>query len=102
MVSVQDILIDAISPILESVPYSLKISSKSPVAADDENIFTIVSGTSSPGNLKNFVNLPMNSARKSRNPDALRIPTAVINPTSVGIIFMTVKNPLRAPLINVL
>ena len=49
MVSVQDIEIDAISPSLESVPYSLKISRSNPVAAEEENIFTRVRGTNSAG-----------------------------------------------------
>ena len=41
---------DAISPIRESVPYSLKMSKSSPVAAEEENIFTRVRGTREPGN----------------------------------------------------
>ena len=74
---------DAISPSRESVPYSLKISRSNPVAAEDENIFTIVSGTNSPGNPMYFVNFPIASDRKSRKPDALNIPTAVIRPINV-------------------
>ena len=35
--------------------------------------------------------------KKSKKPEARKIPTAVINPTKVGRISMTVKNPLFAP-----
>lgn len=102
MVSVQDILIDAINPSRESVPYSLKISRSKPVAAEEENIFTMVRGTNSPGNPRYFVNFPIISDRKSRKPEALNIPTAVISPIKVGMIFITVRNPFLAPLIKTL
>ncbi len=101
MVSVQAMLIDAMSPRMESVPYSLYVSSNRPVAADEENIFTMVRGTSSPGNPTYLEKLPIISARKSRKPEARRTPTATISPTRVGMIFMTVKNPFLAPLIKV-
>lgn len=100
MVSVHAMLMEAVNPINESVPCSLKVSSSSPVAAEEENIFTIVRGTSSPGNPIYLVKLPMIPARKSRNPDARRIPTAIMSPTNVGIILITVKKPLLAPLIK--
>ena len=87
-------------PRRESVPYSLKMSSKSPVAAEDENIFTMVSGTSSPGKPILAVKCPMIEEKKSRKPEARKIPTATIRPISVGMILMTVKNPLRAPLMK--
>lgn len=93
---------DAINPSVESVPYCLNMSSNSPVAADEENNFTIVSGTSSSGNPMCSVTLPMDLDIKSSRPDARKIPTAVINPINVGMILITVKNPLFAPLINVL
>jgi len=79
----------------------LNTSSKSPVAADDENIFTSVNGTSSPGNPIFPVNCCISPARKSRNPDALNTPTATIRPISVGIIFNTVANPSLAPFTKV-
>ena len=50
VVSVQHMEMEAISPRRESVPNSLNTSRSSPVAAEEENIFTTVRGTSSPGN----------------------------------------------------
>ena len=97
----QDMAMEAVSPRKESVPYSLYRSSRSPEAAEEENIFTIASGTSSPGNPIYEVNFPRISERKSRNPEARRIPTAVIRPIRVGRIRITVRNPLLAPFTNV-
>ena len=88
MVSVQDIEIDAINPSLESVPYSLKISRSNPVAAEEENIFTRVRGTNSPGKPIYSVIFPIRRAKNSRNPDARRMPTATISPISVGMILI--------------
>ena len=85
---------EAIRPSRESVPYSLKMSKSRPVAAEEENIFTMVSGTSSPGNPIREVNMPSMDEIKSRNPEARRIPTATIRPIKVGIILMTVRKPL--------
>ena len=79
----------------------LKISRRSPVAADEENIFTIVSGTSSPGKPILPVKFSSRPEMKSRNPEARSIPTAAISPISVGMIRTTVKKPLFAPLLNV-
>ena len=84
----------------ESVPYSLKMSSTSPVAAEEENILTIVSGTSCTGNPICTTNLLTTSAKKSKNPEALNTPTATISPINVGIILITVKNPCLAPFIK--
>ena len=91
---------EAISPSRESLPYSLKMSRRRPVAAEEENIFTMVSGTSSPGKPMYAVKWPMIDDRKSRKPEARRIPTATMRPMRVGMIFMTVKKPLFAPLIK--
>ena len=71
------------------------------MAAEEENIFTIVSGTSSPGKPMYEENCPIAEERKSRKPEARRIPTAAISPISVGIRRITVRKPLFAPLINV-
>ena len=90
MVSVQHMDMDAIRPMRESVPNSLKISRSRPVAAEEENIFTTVSGTSSPGNPIWSVSRPIWEAIISRNPDALKIPTAIISATIVGMIFTTI------------
>ena len=50
-------------------------------------------GTSSPGNPIKFVNFPMKEEITSRNPDARRIPVAVISPIRVGTSRMTVRQP---------
>ena len=100
MVSVQLIITEAIKPMRESVPYSLNKSKRSPVAAEDENIFTIARGTNSEGKPMYDVNFPKTLESKSKNPEALKIPTAVINPISVGIILITVESPLLAPFTN--
>ena len=70
------------------------------VAAEEENIRTIDSGTNCAGKPIYEVILPILFARKSRKPDALKIPTATINPTSVGIILITVTIPFLAPFTN--
>ena len=66
-------------------------------AAEDENIFTIVSGTNAPGNPICSVTFPIISDINSRKPDARKIPTAAINPINVGISRTTVQNPRFAP-----
>ena len=71
------------------------------MAAEEENILTMVSGMSSPGKPIWEENRPIRTARKSRKPEARRIPTAAISPISVGMRRMTVRNPLRAPLMKV-
>ena len=83
------------------VPYSLKTSNRRPVAADDENIFTTVSGTSSPGKPMISEKFPTKSDKKSRKPEARKIPTATISPIRVGMILITVKKPFFAPLTKV-
>ena len=47
----QESIIEAVRPIYESGPKAENISVSRPVAADDENIFIIIRGTSSDGNL---------------------------------------------------
>ncbi len=71
------------------------------MAAEDENILTMESGMSSPGNPMCEENCPIRDARKSRKPDARRMPTAAIRPIRVGMSRITVRNPLRAPLMKV-
>ncbi len=92
--------IDAASPIKESVPYFLKRSRRRPVAAEEENILITERGTSSPGKWIYFVSDPISEENKSKKPDALNIPTAVISPIKVGMIFRTVEKPFLAPLIK--
>lgn len=92
--------IEAASPIKESVPYFLKRSRSNPVAADEENIFTRERGTSSPGKWIYLVNDPIKEERKSKNPDARKMPTAVIRPIKVGMILKTVEKPVLAPIIK--
>lgn len=100
MVSVQESEMEAIRPMRESVPYSLYKSRRRPVAAEEENIFTRVSGTSAPGKCTCSVNRPMISAQSSRKPLARRMPTAVIRPMRVGRIWTTVFMPCLAPIIK--
>jgi len=84
-------------PILESGPNSLKISRRNPVAALAENRRTTASGTSCTGNPIPAKSLPRISESHLRKPDARRIPTAVISPTSVGRIANAVWIPSPAP-----
>ncbi len=97
MVSVQLIIIDAASPIKESVPYVLNKSNRSPVAAEEENILTMAAGINSIGICSEPANRSKIPVRKSKKPDARKMPTAVISPTSVGKMSMTVKKPSFAP-----
>lgn len=97
MVSVQLIIMDALRPINESVPCVLNRSKSKPVAAEEENIFTMAAGINSVGKCSGPIIFFSSSDRKSKNPDALNIPTAVIRPTRVGSMSMTVKKPSFAP-----
>ena len=81
----------------ESGPYSLNISRTIPVAAEDENIFTIVTGINCPGNPMGSVNFPSTLPKSVIKPDSLKTPTATISPISVGITFITVVKPSFAP-----
>ena len=71
-------------PINESGPYFLKISSNNPVEADDETSRINVNGTASFGNPNIFVIGVISLPKKSNAPDSRKIPTATINPISVG------------------
>ena len=55
-------------------PMVLKISSTSPVAAEEENIFTNISGTSSEENPSLSATPPNSPPTNSRNPDARKRP----------------------------
>lgn len=101
MVSVQAMEIEAARPRKESGPYFLKTSKSNPVAAEEENILTRERGTNLAGKWMYFVNGSIEAQRKSKNPEALKIPTAVISPINVGMILKTVENPFLAPTINV-
>lgn len=75
----------------------MNISRLSPVAADELNSLTIISGTMLAG-IPIFPHTPLKSpAIKSRNPEALNTPTATISPISVGAIETTVLIPSSAP-----
>ena len=76
------------------------MSSANDVAAEDENKRTIASGTSSTGKWIHCAGTASSLEISSRNPDARSIPTATINPTSVGRIFNTVWIPSAAPFTN--
>ena len=88
---------DAISPREESVPYSLNMSSTSPVAAELDTRRTRTTGTIWGGICKRAAGILSSSPRKSRKPDALRTPTDTISPTRVGRIPATVFMPSFAP-----
>jgi hypothetical protein len=76
------------------------MSSKRLVAADDENIFIIVIGTSSEGKLNKDTTGLIKLIIIVNNPDVLIMPIATINPTKVGIKSTTIFNPSLAPLTN--
>ena len=63
------------------------------MAALEENIFTMERGTRAEGKPVGF----RRDARVSRKPEARRIPTPVIRPINVGMIFTTVFKPSKAP-----
>ena len=97
MVSVQLNMTEAAIPTKESHPASLYKSTSSPVAAEEENILTMAMGISSEGIPICFVQPMQVVEMKSNSPEALRIPTATISPTSVGRIPTTVCMPSFAP-----
>ena len=94
MVSVQLNMTEAAIP---TNPASLYKSTSSPVAAEEENILTMAMGISSEGIPICFVQPMQVVEMKSNSPEALRIPTATISPTSVGRIPTTVCMPSFAP-----
>ena len=67
------------------------------MAALEENIFTMERGTRAEGKPVGFRRFSRRDARASRKPEARRIPTPVIRPISVGMIFTTVFKPSKAP-----
>ena len=87
----------AIRPVEDSVPCSLKMSRRRPVAALEEKRRIRVNGRISPGKPRWLVAFPRRSLRKVRKPEARRTPTAVIRPIRVGQIEATVFRPSRAP-----
>ena len=100
MVSVLLIIIDAAIPLKESGPKVLNMSRSIPVAAEEENIFVMLMGTSAEGNPVNWIIGDIILQTKSIAPDERKIPTAVINPISDGNIDAVVFNPSYAPEIN--
>ena len=66
------------------------------MAALEENIFTMERGTRAEGKPVGFRRFSRRDARASRKPEARRIPTPVIRPISVGMIFTTVFKPSKA------
>lgn len=67
------------------------------MAALEENIFTMERGTRADGKPVGFRRFSRRDARASRKPEARRIPTPVIRPINVGMIFTTVFKPSKAP-----
>ena len=89
-VSVQLIIIETIIPVLESGPYSLKISSTKLTAADEEKILTIKTGMISAGIRRTFPNGVMRSEKLSKAPEARNIPIETRSAIIVGAISMTI------------
>ena len=67
------------------------------VEVAEENIFTMERGTRAEGKPVGFRRFSRRDARASRKPEARRIPTPVIRPINVGMIFTTVFKPSKAP-----
>ena len=83
-------MIETIIPILESGPYSLKISRTKLTAADEENILTITTGITSTGMCKSFPAGASSSEKESNAPDARKIPIETSNAIIVGAISITI------------
>ena len=96
-VSVLLISREAISPRLESVPNSLKMSSTRPVAAELDTRRTRITGTIWGGRWTRAAGAFNTSPRKSRKPEARSTPTDTISATSVGKMPATVLIPSLAP-----
>ena len=68
------------------------------MAALEENIFYDGEGEpGAEGKPVGFRRFSRRDARASRKPEARRIPTPVIRPINVGMIFTTVFKPSKAP-----
>ena len=91
---------DASIPMYESGPKLLYISKSSPTAAEDENIFTVISGTSSFGSFNSSAAGARTFPIISSPPEALNIPTAVISPIKVGSIPRVTSKPSFTPFIK--
>ena len=89
----------AIKPVVDSVPYSLKISRSRLAAALDEKRRTSARGTISPGIPRGLRIFPRRSPIYFKRPEARRTPTAVISPIKVGqidaIVFKLLEDILR-------
>ena len=90
-------LMEAMVPMRESVPYSENKSRTRPVAAEEENIRTMERGTNGAGKPTSSAGLERRLERKSRNPLARRTPTPTIKPMRVGRMEATVFMPFLAP-----
>lgn len=88
---------DAKKPSGESGPYSLNMSNRSEVAAEDDIIFTKTIGTSAAGKCSRFIKGVSNAASPSNAPEALNTPVATKRPINVGRIPATTRNPRAAP-----
>ena len=78
---------------LTDKPFGVNIMLMSPHADDvakvivEEGVKVVTTGAGSPNG---SVSLPSSPPKNSRNPEARRIPTAIIRPISVGMISITV------------
>lgn len=75
----------------------MNISRSIPVAAEEENIFVMLMGTSADGNPVRRLIGDTILQRKSIAPDERKMPTAVINPIRDGNMDAVVFNPSYAP-----
>lgn len=93
-------MMDAAMPMKESVPYSLKMSKRSPLAAEAEIVLTMARGSSSSGKFSIptwLMRLPMPPHRKSSRPEERRTLVPTRRPIRVGSNSITVLMPSAAP-----
>ena len=102
MVSVDPIKTDAIFPVKLSGPQLDKILSRIAREPLPEIGLKIIKGITWLGTFKVLKNKLANEEKTSKNPEALSIVTAVINPTSEGTIENVEYKPSFAPKIKAL
>ena len=84
-------------PQKESGPLVLNMSNRIPVAADEENIFTVPNDTSSSGNPISLLKGDIKETSISMAPEARNTATAHISPAREGKTPITVLSPCTAP-----
>ena len=86
-----------INPARESGPEVLKISSRKPVAAEEEKSFAKMTGRTSFGIFKRFPRGARNETIRSSAPDERKIWIAKNKAIKVGAISNTILNPSITP-----